>query len=297
MNNVYGTSRPAIIKDNDVEIYYHYRPNRNNDDPSFANFKKIDSTILTNINGVDDNYNSFVLPGMYNLRLPINIFNKKGIYTIYIKPKEIKTNIIDVSTLISHPNIRGIVIDGASIENDLTITNGSLVGYRVEYFNNNGEREEMFRLITSNNLCEPISFNINDANQKGVRYRFNDNSPLIFCTLTPSTAMSFKSNALPYIGRATQEIALINTKFEPFMIEIEMVEHDIETISMMLEGEQLRNLENNTITTFNEDGGIYHQVACGTITDPESGLVHDFKVKNPTINFDEDINIVKDNLL
>lgn len=298
MNNIYGTSRPANISENDVEIFYHYKPSRSSDDESFKTFKKLDSKLLMKTKAnIDGNNSDFILHGLYNLRLPISTFNKKGIYTIYIKPKEIMTEIIDVSTLSSHPNIKGIVIDGNSLENDVLTSNGSLVGYRIEYYNDDNERTEEFRIITSNNHCEPVAQNLNDPMHKGIRYRFNESSPLIFCTLTPTTSMSFKSNSIPYIGRATQKISIINTKFEPIMLEIEMVEHDIETISTMLEGDQLRNLETNTITTYNKEGGIYHQVACGTITDPDSGLVHDFKVVNENnIDFNEDINIVKDNL-
>ena len=296
MNSVYGTSRPANITEKDVDIFYHYRPSRSQDDASFKNFKKLDSKLLSKTLANEENSSStFELPGIYNLRLPMNTFNKKGIYTIYIKPKEITTNIIDVSTLASHPNIRGIVIDGNSIEADLLTSNGSLVGYRVEYFSDDVRSEE-FRIITSNNHCEPVAQNLNDPSHKGVRYRFNETSPLIFCTLTPTSTMSFKSNSIPYIGKATQKIALINTKFEPIMLEIEMVEHDIETVSTMLEGDQLRNLETNTISTFTEEGGIYHQVACGTITDPDTNKAHDFKVNNKNIDFSEDIKIVKDNL-
>ena len=295
MNNVYGTSRPANITEKDVDIFYHYKPSRSEDDATFVNFKKLDSRLLSKTKASDDTGKSFDLPGLYNLRLPLNIFNEKGIYTIYIKPKEIETNIIDVSTLASYPSIKGIVIDGNSIENDLLTSNGSLVGYRVEYFNDDIRSDE-FRIITSNNHCEPVAQNLNDPSQKGIRYRFNESSPLIFCTLTPSSAMSFKSNSIPYIGRATQKISLINTKFEPIMMEIEMVEHDIETISTMLEGDQLRNLETNTITTYNSDGSIYHQVSCGTITDPDNGMSHDFKVVNKNIDFNENISIVKDNL-
>lgn len=296
MNSVYGTSRPANITEKDVDIFYHYRPSRSQDDASFKNFKKLDSKLLSKTLANEENSSStFELPGIYNLRLPMNTFNKKGIYTIYIKPKEIITNIIDVSTLASHPNIRGIVINGNSIEADLLTSNGSLVGYRVEYFTDD-IRNEDFRIITSNNHCEPVAQNLNDPSHKGVRYRFNETSPLIFCTLTPTSTMSFKSNSIPYIGKATQKIALINTKFEPIMLEIEMVEHDIETVSTMLEGDQLRNLETNTISTFTEEGGIYHQVACGTITDPDTNKAHDFKVNNKNIDFSEDIKIVKDNL-
>lgn len=295
MNNVYGTKKPALIDSSDIEIFYHYRPSRNSDDINFQNFKKIDSNILTNMSVEEDDITT-LLPGMYNLRLPLNIFNKKGIYTLYIKPKEIYTNILDVSTLAAYPNIRGVVIDTSNIEDGI-IANGSLVGYRVEYFNDENIRSSDFRIITSNNRCEPVAQNLNDSMQKGVRYRFNESSNLMFCTLTPSVGMSFKANSIPYIGTASQKIALINTKFNPFMVEVEMVEHDDETISIMLEGEQLRNLETGTITTFNADGGIYNQVTTGTITDPDTGLVHDFKINNiNNVDFNEDIEEIKDNI-
>ena len=293
MNNIYGTSRPANISENDIEIFYHYRPSRSQDDANFKNFKKLNSNLLAKTKFEDST--TFELPGLYNLKLPLNTFNKKGIYTIYIKPKEIRTRIFDVSTLVAYPNIKGIVIDSKTLDNALR-DNGSLVGYRVEYFDDDGVRSDDFRIITSNNRCEPIAQNLNNPNQTGVHYKFTENSTLFFCTLTPTTASSFKSNSIPYIGRTTQEIALINTKFEPIMMEIEMVEHDIETISTMLEGDQLRNLENNTITTFNEEGGIYHQASCGTIIDPETNKAHDFKVNNEYIDFNENITFVKDNL-
>ena len=297
MNNVYGNSRPAIINSNDIEIFYSYKPSRGSDDASFLTFKQLDSTLLSETSATIDNSSNFVLPGLYNMKLPFNIFNKKGIYTIYIKPKEVITNIIDVSTISSYPNVRGIVIDGTSIEETLLTTNGSLVGFRVEYFNEESVRSEEFRIITSNNHCEPVAQNLNDPMQKGISYRFNDSSPLIFCTLTPSTSMSFRSNSVPYIGKASQKIALINTKFEPIMLEIELVDHDIETISTMLEGDQLRNLETGTITTYNNEGGIYKQFITGTITDPDTKLSHDFKVSNDDrIDFNEKINLVKDNL-
>jgi hypothetical protein len=214
-------------------------------------------------------------PGMYNLRLPLNEFNKKGIYTIYITPKEISARIEDVSTLTgNYTNIRGIVVrEGDGIDE-------SIVGWRVEYIDDDGNREEDYRIITSCNRCEPVSQNVaGSAMQKSVRYRFNNSSNLLFCTLTPSTAMSFKSSDLPAIGRTGQEIRLVNTKFNPVMIEIEMVTHDADTISTMLEGSQTRDLDHGIITTFDEDGNIYHQAAYGNITNPDTGLNHDFKIK------------------
>ena len=40
MSGVYGTIKPADIDiDNDVVIFYHYRPSYNSDDANFKNFK------------------------------------------------------------------------------------------------------------------------------------------------------------------------------------------------------------------------------------------------------------------
>lgn len=280
MNNVYGTKKPANIGSNDVDIFYHYRPTRNSDDTNFRDFKRLSAAdVLKKATFSDGSNNSAALPGMYELNLPVNVFNKKGIYTIYIKPKEIDATIEDVGVLSAYPNIKGIVIDSNKIGNDTEI-NGSLVGYRVEYLDDSNERDSDFRIITSNNKCEPVTQNTNSETSSSVQYKFNNSGTLVFCTLTPSTSLSFNSNSIPFIGRATQRIKLINTKFNPVMMEIEMVEHDDDTISLMLEGEQLRNLEQGLITTFDENGGIYHQAKYGTAIDPETGKSHDFKINN-----------------
>lgn len=294
MNNTYGTKKPANITSSDIDIFYHYRPSRSTDASNFDGFKKLDSNILTKTSYTTDDNNETLLSGMYNLRLPIDTFNKKGIYTIYIKPKEIKTQILDVSTLAAFPNVRGVVI---SINDENLNVNGNLVGYRIEYEDENQERIEDFRIITSSNRCEPVSQNMNDAYQKGVRYRFNDSSSLLFCTLTPSTGNNFKSNSEPYIGKTGQTIYLVNTKFNPIAIEIEMVEHDDETISTMLEGDQMRNLDLGLITTFNSEGEVYNQVKTGSFVDPDNGYAHDFKVNNvDNIDFNENIENVKNSL-
>jgi len=49
------------------------------------------------------------------------------------------------------------------------------------------------------------------------------------------------------------------------MIEIEMVDHDADTISYMLEGDQARNRDTGIITTYNEENEIYHQTDYYTI--------------------------------
>jgi hypothetical protein len=97
---------------------------------------------------------------------------------------------------------------------------------------------------------------------------------------------------MPYIGRATQEISLINTKFEPIMLEIEMVEHDIETISTMLEGDQLRNLDHGLLTYFNDNGEIYQQFETFELKDKLGNPLYHVKQKKNDIIFSEDINTI-----
>ena len=273
MNNVYGTKRPANITSDDVDIFYSYRPSRAEDSAEYSTFKKLDSKLLMNTSGKTDGGNVEVLPGMFDLRLPLDIFGNVGIYTIYIKPKEIRTTILHISTLAAYPDVRGLVLDTNGM------SNGSLVGYRIEYFNESGDREEDFRIITSNNRCEPVAQIFNDATQNGVRYRFNDAASLMFCTVTPSTSLSFNNNTLPNIGAVGQEIALINTKFNPVCIEVEMVENDAETIATMLNGDQIRDLEHATITTFNKKHEPFSQFSYYTSKNKLGKALYEVKVK------------------
>lgn len=273
MNNVYGTKRPANITSDDVDIFYSYRPSRAEDSAEYSTFKKLDSKLLMNTSGKTDDSNVEVLPGMFDLRLPLDIFGNVGIYTIYIKPKEIRTTILHISTLAAYPDVRGLVLDTNGM------SNGSLVGYRIEYFNESGDREDDFRIITSNNRCEPVAQVFNDATQNGVRYRFNDAASLMFCTVTPSTSLSFNNNTLPNIGAVGQEIALINTKFNPLCIEVEMVENDAETIATMLNGDQIRDLEHATITTFNKNHEPFSQFSYYTSKNKLGKALYEVKVK------------------
>ena len=285
-NGTYGTKKPAFITSNDVDIFYSYRPTRSTEDTLSNVFKQIDSDILYTVEATstDGSLNLGTLPGVYNLRLPLDVFGKVGFYTVYIKPKEIKTTIVDVSTLAAYPNVRGLVLNINSFEEGSIGNNGELVGYRVEYFDKNEptKRLDTYRLITSNNKCAPITQNLNDSLSTDIKYSFNDSSNLTFCTVTPSSSLSFNSSSYPFIGEKGQIIALINTKFNPVMLDIEITEHSIETISTMLEGDQLRNLDAAIITTFNDDGGVYHQARYGEVVDREKNTHHDFKIQTTT---------------
>lgn len=289
-NGTYGTKRPALVTADDVEIFYNYKPSYGSDSVNGNVYQRLEGVFSAAEGQYEDN-EQLVLPGMYNLRLPLSIFNKKGIYTVYIKPKEIFLTLADADArLAAYPNIRGIVIDSGSLGTGNQLSgNGNLIGYRVEYFGDDGtNRTGEYRIITSNNKCEPVHQNFTDSSQKGVRYRFNDSSNLIFCTLTPSTSLSFKSDSVFNVGKVGQRVALVNTKFNPVALEIEMTDHDIESISTMLEGSQIRNLDKGIITTFNKNGDIYHQAVYGNITKANEEINHDFKlVSNDKIEFSE----------
>jgi len=296
----YGTVIPIHITDGDianlVDISYSYQETRSYDSMANTTFKKLDSSILKRAERELDNNEDKYVEGMYNLQLPLSEFNKKGFYTVYIKPKEIAATITDVGALTAFPNVRGLVIDTEQINNESIKTkakkNNELVGYRIVYLDENGQRQDYYRVITSNNKCEPVVGAPNSSNAKSYTYRYEDSSSLIFVTVSPSSAPTFKENALPYIGKPTQRILLVNTFFEPIQLDIEMTTHDADTISYMLENSQLRDLDNGLVTTFNNNNEIYHQAEHFTLKDQYSGApIYEVKEnKKGNIDFSQTIN-------
>lgn len=296
----YGTNIPISIKNNDipnlVDITYSYHENRSYDSLSNSTFKKLDSSILTQATReVEGDYVDNLVEGMYNLQLPLSEFNKKGFYTVYIKPKEIEAVITDVGNLTAFPNVRGLVIDTEKIQNESIKTkakkNNELVGYRIVYLDESGNRQDYYRIITSNNKCEPVVSAPSSSSDKTYTYRYEDSSSLTFVTVSPSSAPTFKSNALPYIGKPTQKILLVNTLFEPIQLDIELTTHDADTISYMLENDQLRDLDNGLVTTYNDNDEIYHQKEHYTLKDGYTGkpIYEVAKNKQNSIDFSQTI--------
>ena len=268
MNNTYGSIRPSIIDiDNDVEIFYHYRPTRNSEDTNFTSFKKISSasSMLSMAEFEDDDETTcdFRLPGMYNLSLPVSTFSQVGFYTIYIRPKEIKATITDIGVLAAYTDINGIIIDLNEQDDQAELfQNDSLNGYRIDYFENDGDglkRQDYYRIITGSNRCEPITQNLSSSSTNSNGYRFNSSGSLCFLTVTPNSSPSYKAGENPFIGSPNQVIRISNTKFDPLMIEVEICKHDIETLNTAIDGNQIRSLDNGLVTTYNDDGEIYSQ--------------------------------------
>ena len=73
------------------------------------------------------------------------------------------------------------------------------------------------------------------------------------------------------------------------MLDIEMTEHDMDTLSYMLEGSQLRDLDNGLVTTYDENNQIYHQSEHYTVKDSATGKpVFEVKRnKNTSIDFSQ----------
>jgi len=254
---IYGTVRPSDVLPDDIEIILIYSPSRT--DVTQRVIKRLNSDLI--VQPIEDpDHTGELFGGLYNLALPVSEFSEKGFYTLYIRPKQIRTKIIDVGVLSALPSVRGFLIDLNTIPNDLLnrFENNNLVGYRVEYLNENGTRvNNLFKIITSNNRSEPVNQNLTNSNQKAIRYRFNNNSSLVFCSVTPSSNNIVKPNVLPFIGNPNQNVIISNTFFNPIAIEIEMVEHDFDTLAYGLYGNQVKEVDNGRYTIFNFDNEAY----------------------------------------
>ena len=291
MSGLYGSIRPAVLNPaSDVEIDYYYRPTRGTESTDFADgFKSLDpAACLIPTSGNTGN----VLNGLFNLRLPLSDFNMRGIYTIYIHPKEVETAIVDVNVLANYPTVKGVVFDSSKLDGITDLT-----GYRIEYYTDDGITK-IARLITSCNFCEPMAVSVNQNFPSAKAYNLvnNSNGSLLFCTVTPSAASSYRPDSLPFIGTIGQKVHLVNTLFNPVMLEIELVEHDADTITTMLEGTQIRDLDNALITTYNGDNEIYSQSEYYTLKAKTGAPLYDIKRKKDTIdpyqNYD---NIITEN--
>jgi hypothetical protein len=287
----YGIVRPSDVRPSDVEIFYGYSPSR--DTPISEPLNRLSTNFLTPINSPDstDLNNPLVLGGLYRLELPATIFNSLGFYTIYIRPREIKIRITDCGVLSIFPDVKGIILDTSILPNELT-SNNSLIGYRIEYFNGDGTKiNNLFRVITSSNRCEPVNQNLQNSNQKSIRYRFNNNSSLLFCTLTPSSAPNVKPNETPFIGTSNQIITLNNTFFNPVMIEVELAEHDFDTLAIGIFGNSSKSIVDGKYTLYDKSNQIYKQYNLFQIQDEFTGKPL-FEVKEETnnIDFDKDFN-------
>jgi hypothetical protein len=262
----YGITRPADMSPEDVEIIMIYTPTR--DYTATPVIKKLDATqLLTpyfNNTNTGGNTNE-ILGGMYNLRLPSTDFNQLGIYSLMIRPAQIKTTLTDCGVLSTLPTVKGLIVDTNNVPASFRsrFNSQGLVGYRVEYLNNDGTKiPNFYRIVTSSFYVDTVAAQPTLGNVNTVRYRYID-SPnarnLVFMTVSPSSAPSNNPGAVPYIGQPGQQVILTNTFFNPFMIEIEMAEYDLNSIAIALYGNQVKAIEPGLYTIYDSQSRIFKQ--------------------------------------
>jgi hypothetical protein len=279
----YGIVRPADVSPDDVDVILHYTQSRDVTDNFLL--KKLNSrSILTpyfHNSDTGGNANVEILGGLYNLKLPASEFNKKGIYTVYLRPAEIRTTISDCGVLSSLPNVKGIIINindvPAVFRNKFT--NQGLVGFRVEYLNQDGTKiPNFYRIVTSSFFCEPVVTEQVNSSQKNIRYRYVEGgSDLIFCTLSPSSSPTNKPNATPFIGQPNQSIIVTNTFFNPITIDIQMADYDLDTIAIALYGNQTKSIEDGIYTLYDSVGNIYKQYNLFEVRDNFNELLYEVR--------------------
>jgi hypothetical protein len=279
----YGTIRPSDVSPADVEIIMNYTPSRDVTD-QFVLTKLDAQTILRPYfanSETGGNAGVEVLGGLYNLTLPANQFNALGIYTLYIRPAEIRTVISDCGVLSALPNVKGIVIDISNVPTQYQnkFVPQGLVGFRVEYLNPDGSKiPNFFRVVTSSFFCEPVVTNEVNTTQKAIRYRYVDgDSNLLFLTLSPSSSPTNKPNATPYIGQPDQDIIITNTFFNPVSVEIEMVEYDISSLAIALYGNQTKSIDDGIYTIYDANDNIYRQYNLYEIRDQFNALLYEVR--------------------
>ena len=300
----YGIVRPADVSPDDVDIFYHYSADRLA--TSGVDLKKLDAkTILTPVfhnqnttNGgtYDPKANIEVLGGLYNLKLNAADFTELGIYTLHVRPKQLRTSIADCGVLAALPSVRGIVIDlsNVSATERNKFTPQGLVGYRIEYINyTTGQKiPNFYRVVTSSFYCSPIVSNLTSTNSKAKRYQYSDAATsLMFLTVTPSSAPSNKPNTVPFIGQQGQTIILSNTYFNPTTVEVEMVEHDSSTLANALYGNQTKAVTPGIYTIYDKDNNIYKQYNLFEVKDEFNETLYEVREGrtdiDETLNFDD----------
>jgi hypothetical protein len=279
----YGTIRPADVSPEDVEIILNYTPSR--DQTTDFVLKTLDAPSILrpyfNNTNTGGNAGIEVLGGLYNLTLPAEEFNQIGIYTLMIRPAQIRTTISDCGVLSALPNVKGIVIELSNVPEQFRnkFVPQGLVGFRIEYLNADGSKvPNFFRIVTSCFYCEPVVVNQVNTTQKAVRYRYVDGvSNLMFLTVSPSSSPTNKPNATPFIGQPSQSIIISNTFFNPITIEVDIVEYDTSSLAIALFGNQTKSIDDGVYTMYDSENNIYKQYNLYEIRDQFNELLYEVR--------------------
>ena len=249
----YGSKRLADADFNDFDILYSYNPNNQSvgDLELKPLFNSISNNEIKKMIGAD---------GFYKLRLPATIFNKLGFYTIVVQPKKFEVEVVDCSFIVSAQDTdiqiskKGIVIPALQFRQT-----GALIGYRVEYFDKDDNKiKNLNRIITSSDLVSVAASSQNN-NPGSTSYNLDSSGNLLFLTLTPDELSLISNQQQVDLGSSGQKILISNTFFDPEVIEVEMVDQTIKTLSYGLYGNNTRDLGSGVYSIFDEFGNLYKQ--------------------------------------
>lgn len=274
----YGAIKCADVDFNDIDILYAYSENR--ETLGETQFQPLFNSVTNN-----EFRKMFGGDGGYRLRLPASVFNKLGFYTILIRPKVFQTQIVDCSFVITNNDQelqiskKGIVIPKLQFQ-----STGSLIGYQVEYFDDNDNKIKNFhRIITSSDLVS-VNPNNNTTNASSTTYVLDPNGNQLFITLTPDEASLITNTISADLGKAGQKILLSNTFFDPVMVEVEMVDQDIKTLSYALYGNSSRDLGTGVYRIYDENGNLYKEYNLLTQKNQFTNANIDVREERTTIN-------------
>ena len=282
---IYGTKKMADVDNNDVDVLYAYSQTRESvtDNQLRPLFSNISSSDFTKMFGAD---------GAYKLKLPASVFNKLGFYVVLIKPKTFQTNIIDCSFIVTESNEnvqisrKGIIIPKLQFQGT-----GSLIGYQIEYFDDNGIKIKNFhKIITGSDPVSPAQNTTQSVQGSTTSYSLNDNGASLFLTLTPDEVSLISNTARADLGKAGQKILISNTSFDPIMIEVEMVDQTVKTLSYGIFGNSTRDMETGLFSIFDEDNNLYRQYNLLTRKKVFSNGNVDYKEKRTIINYNQSFN-------
>ena len=294
----YGIIRPSDVSPEDVEIFYHYVSGRTSDvtaELRTLNSSDVLTPVFHNADTTSDASapNVEILGGLYNLKLSSVDFSELGVYTLHIRPKQIRTTITDCGILASLPSVRGLIIDLSNVPaiDKNKFTPQGLVGYRIEYINSSDNKKisNFYRIVTSSFYCTPVVSNLTSTSDKSIRYQYSEQvTTFLFLTVTPSSAPSNKPNTTPFIGLPSQKIILTNTFLNPTTIEVEMVEHDTTTLAHALYGNQSKAVSQGIYTIYDNNNNIYKQYNLYEVKDELNETL--YEIREERTNIDETLN-------
>jgi hypothetical protein len=278
---VYGNKKLADITFNDCDIFYCYGANREilGDTQFVPLFNSITNNEFRKLTGAD---------GGYKLRLPASVFNQLGFYLVLIKPKSFETTIVDCSFVVTNTDQelqiskKGIVIPKLQFQGT-----GSLIGYQIEYFDDSGNKINNFhRIVTSSDLVS-VSSNSSSSSPSAISYVLDPNGTQLFLTLTPDEVSLISNEQKPDLGKAGQKIIISNTFFDPVMMEIEMVDQTIKTLSYGIFGNAVRDFSNGVLSIFDETGNLYKEYLLITRKSQFNQANLDIKEEKVNINLNQ----------